>query len=159
MSAIGEFYDAPVTPKEPYVNLENVTFPYIEDLPSFIPYEKCVNADFKLIVDKGRRSFPSGHTSAAFGGAMFCALYTFYWFGKIDSVMNLGVKNKRRIRFPGTSIRIGLLFLWFVPAFYVGISRTQDYRHHGTDVIAGALVGAFSVFFSFIQYYDIFKRE
>ena len=55
MSAIREFYDDPATPNEPYVNLENVTFPYIEDLPSFIPYEKCVNADFKLIVDKGRR--------------------------------------------------------------------------------------------------------
>jgi len=70
------------------------------------------------------RSFPSGHTSAAFSGSTFMALYCFYWFGKIDSAMNLGTRN-RHLHFPGTSLRIGILFLWFVPAFYVGISRTQ----------------------------------
>ena len=54
---------------------------------------------------------------------MFCALYCYYWLGKIETAMNMGKKGK--IRFPGTSLKLAALFLWFVPALYVGISRTQ----------------------------------
>ena len=38
-----------------YQNTNNVTFPYIEDLPSIINFDDCINSDFELIVDKGRR--------------------------------------------------------------------------------------------------------
>ena len=65
------------------------------------------------------RSFPSGHTSFAFAGSTFCALYSFYWLGKIRS------NTIQFMKLPGYSLRISAFFLWLVPAIYVGISRTQ----------------------------------
>lgn len=130
-----------------------IPFPYIEDVKSMVNVEDCINSDggVKLLMTGGRRSFPSGHTSFAFAGATFCALYSYYWLGKMRSKMNLG----RTIPFPGTSVKLGMIFLWFIPAIYVAITRTQDYRHHPGDVFCGALIGVVTTFLTFVQYYDL----
>eukprot|EP00126_Sphaerothecum_destruens_P006880 Sdes_comp19570_c0_seq1m11252 len=38
-------------------------------------------------------------------------------------------------------------------AFMVGISRTRDYRHNFSDVVAGAIIGIFSGIFGYRLYY------
>ena len=38
-----------------YVNINGVDFPYLEEVPSMIQWEGCVNADKELVVMKGRR--------------------------------------------------------------------------------------------------------
>lgn len=131
----------------------DVPFPYIEDVKSLVDIPDCINSagGKSLLLRGGRRSFPSGHTSFAFAGSTWCALYCFYWLSKLKSTMNLGMGS---VKFPGASVSLGIFFLWFTPAIYVGISRTQDYRHHPSDVIAGAIIGIFSVSFTFLQYYN-----
>ena len=100
----------------------DVAFPFIEDVKAIIDKEDCINQKDKLLRRGGRRSFPSGHTSFAFAGATFCALYSYYWLGKLKTTMNLG---RPGVNFPGASVKLGMFCLWYVPAIYVGISRTQ----------------------------------
>ena len=86
-----------------------------------------------------------------------------YWTRKIRSNVNL----KASLPIPGGSLGLVSFFIWYVPAIYVGISRSQvnfyfknilnnfkDYRHFPTDILAGAVIGTFSVYVSFITYYD-----
>ena len=77
---------------------------------------------------------------------------------------------KKHLPIPGASLGLVMFFIWYVPAIYVAISRTQviflffwlqnlklnfkDYRHFPTDVMAGAIIGTFTVYVSFITYYD-----
>ena len=72
-----------------------------------------------ILINDIIRSFPSGHTSFAFAGSTFCALYSFFWLGKIRS------NTIHFMKVPGYSLRIAAFFIWLVPAIYVGISRTQ----------------------------------
>lgn len=140
MKAVEDFGDA-----------EPISFPYIEDVKALIDYKDCINQDDVFLRRGGRRSFPSGHTSFSFAGATLCALYSFYWLGKYSS----DIAMMRHVQVPGLSLRLGTFFIWFLPAIYVGISRTQDYRHHPGDVFAGAFIGIVTTYFSFIQYFNI----
>jgi len=70
-----------------------------------------------------RRSFISGHSSYSYFAMTFLSLYI---FGK------LGPREY--------SIVVFNSFLMMI-AVWVGISRTADYEHHATDVIAGGVLG------------------
>jgi len=129
---------------------DSIPFPYIEDVKPLIDTKDCINQDEKLLRSGGRRSFPSGHTSFSFAGATLCALYSIYWLRKIKSAVHM----KKHLPIPGASLGLVMFFIWYVPAIYVAISRTQDYRHFPTDVMAGAIIGTFTVYVSFITYYD-----
>lgn len=43
-------------------------------------------------------------------------------------------------------------------AALVSVSRTMDYRHHSTDVIAGAIIGVLAAWFAYRQFYPV-SRE
>jgi Na+/proline symporter len=104
----------------------------------------------------GRRSFPSGHSSAAFAGMTFLSFWlagqTAAWcFHAPLPVASL--RSSRLVRFCLT-----LLPLWW--AIFVAVTRLEDYvrfnsplltptdvvsswqRHHKEDVITGAIIGA-----------------
>ncbi|KAJ7180753.1 lipid phosphate phosphatase 1 [Mycena filopes] len=85
----------------------------------------------------GRRSFPSGHSSAAFAGMTFLSFWlagqTAAWCFHAP-VPASSLRSSRLGRFTLT-----LLPLWW--AIFVGVSRLEDYRHHKEDVIAGAVIG------------------
>lgn len=76
----------------------------------------------------GRDSFPSGHTSTAFAGGTYLALYL---WGKL-----------RPFRTGGALWKILLILSPIVAASLVGVSRIVDHRHRAEDVAAGALIGA-----------------
>jgi membrane-associated phospholipid phosphatase len=151
--ALALYNSSRAEPHVEYNNGNNISFPYIEDIGPIIEWYDCINDGKKLMVKEGRRSFPSGHTSFIFAGAMFCALYSGYWLGTWRSSLALGLGSKSR-NFPGVSAKLATVFVFLLPAIYVGASRTQDYRHHPSDVIAGAIIGSVTTFITFFQYYS-----
>ncbi|KAL5963485.1 Phospholipid phosphatase 3 [Taenia solium] len=78
-------------------------------------------------IKKMRLSFPSGHATFTMFPAVFVAVYLHY-------------------RMP--DIGLGSLLQAIIPiaalttAFYVGITRISDYKHHWTDVLGGMIIGA-----------------
>ena len=98
------------------------------------------NSDEK-VVEEGRKSFPSGHSSIAFVSFSFIA---FYVWGKTLAFARYG---KRR------SWRFSTGWPFIIFAVYVCLSRTQDYRHHWTDVLGGGLLGLFTAYICYRIYY------
>eukprot|EP01028_Stygiella_incarcerata_P014282 TRINITY_DN92_c0_g1_i3.p1 TRINITY_DN92_c0_g1~~TRINITY_DN92_c0_g1_i3.p1 ORF type:complete len:276 (-),score=36.64 TRINITY_DN92_c0_g1_i3:159-986(-) len=81
---------------------------------------------------EGRKSFPSGHATMAFASMMFVSLYL---MGKMR------VMSSTRRRSPLFAEAIVPLFP-LILAFFVAISRVVDYRHHFSDILAGAVIGS-----------------
>jgi len=100
--------------------------------------KECAGANKSVV--EGRKSFPSGHSSTAFAGMTFMALwlagYTAAWcFHVPKPVASL------------QSSRMGNLVVTFLPltwATFVAISRIEDFKHHKEDVIVGSLIGILS---------------
>ena len=94
----------------------------------------------------GHYSFPSGHTSTAFAFAVYSVIYGVWAFCFRDLAARLPTRRRglRSILIEG--VHAGAALLWVVAqlsfAWGVGISRVIDYRHHPSDVVAGALLGA-----------------
>ncbi|CAK9150663.1 unnamed protein product [Ilex paraguariensis] len=85
----------------------------------------------KSMINKGHKSFPSGHTSWSFAGLGFLSLYL---SGKIKAF-------DRR----GHVAKLCIVLLPLLVASLVGISRVDDYMHHWEDVFAGAACPAVDV--------------
>ncbi|KAF9785019.1 lipid phosphate phosphatase 1 [Thelephora terrestris] len=86
----------------------------------------------------GRKSFPSGHSSTAFAGMTFFALY----------LVSRGAGY--------TSSKLSRIFIVLLPLFYatwVAISRVEDYRHHVEDVVVGGIIGLVSSAVCFLVYW------
>ncbi|KAM0933104.1 putative phosphatidate phosphatase [Dioscorea sansibarensis] len=93
----------------------------------------------KSVIKEGHKSFPSGHTSWAFSGLGFLALYL---SGKIK------VFDRR-----GHIAKLCVVFLPLLCASLVGISRVDDYWHHWQDVFAGGLLGIVMATFCYLQFF------
>eukprot|EP00128_Syssomonas_multiformis_P001089 Colp12_sorted_trinity150504_noHs@21668 len=90
----------------------------------------------------GHLSFPSGHSSISFCVAVFIALYL---SGK------LGIfRGKTRGSFWRVFIAILIPFGF---AWFVAVSRTRDYRHNFSDVLAGACIGLVSGALGYFLHY------
>lgn len=90
---------------------------------------------FKLIVDPGDSSFPSGHTSNMFALAfsLYFASHPRYKQGIFDS--------DREARLIHTISKFAIIL-----AFMVGLSRIYLGVHYFSDVLAGALIGTMVAF-------------
>ncbi|KAL6925667.1 hypothetical protein ACO0SA_000268 [Hanseniaspora valbyensis] len=76
---------------------------------------------------EGFRSCPSGHSSESFSGLGFL-----YYF----------LAGQLRIDLPNNGIYRKLIcFIPLLGAALIALSRTQDYRHHFTDVFLGSFIG------------------
>ena len=96
---------------------------------------------------EGRYSFPSGHSSSAFTSMTFLA---FYLMGKFHVF-----SNKHTTCF-------GLQLLTASPyglAIFVAVSRTMDYHHHFSDIIAGALLGSGIGVYIYYMYFPSLWKE
>lgn len=87
------------------------------------------------------RTVPSGHSSFAFAGLGFLALYL---AGKTHLFGHRG-----------RAIHAWVSLAPLLAALLVAVSRTMDYRHHATDVIAGAVLGSVIANLSYFLYYPV----
>ncbi|GAA5872426.1 hypothetical protein JCM8547_000923 [Rhodosporidiobolus lusitaniae] len=91
-----------------------------------------------LMLD-GFRSFPSGHSSFAWSGLGFFALY-------LSGKMHLFDRR-------GHTFKAWIAITPPIGATLIAVSRTMDYRHHPTDVIAGSILGAVIAWITYSLYY------
>ncbi|OWZ26749.1 hypothetical protein C349_06836 [Cryptococcus neoformans var. grubii Br795] len=90
-------------------------------------------------LNEGFRSFPSGHSSFAWCGMWYLILYL---------AAKMEINNRQ-----GFTYKSWLLLAPLSCATLVAVSRTMDYRHHATDVIAGAVIGLLGGWYAYRQYY------
>ncbi|ORX38970.1 phosphatidic acid phosphatase type 2/haloperoxidase [Kockovaella imperatae] len=91
------------------------------------------------LLTEGFRSFPSGHASFAWTGMWYLILY---------AAAKLRLFNRR-----SHTWKSWILLAPLSCAALVSISRTMDYRHHSTDVIAGGIIGILAGWLSYRQFY------
>ncbi|BGO92312.1 hypothetical protein NBRC10512_007716 [Rhodotorula toruloides] len=91
------------------------------------------------IIDDGFKSFPSGHSSFAWAGLGYFALY-------LAGKMHLFDQR-------GHTIKSWIAITPPIGATLIAVSRTMDYRHHATDVIAGGILGALIAIMTYHLYY------
>ncbi|PXF50119.1 PA-phosphatase related-family protein [Gracilariopsis chorda] len=88
-------------------------------------------------VREARKSFPSGHSSLVFSAATFTFLYLVHGLRLGEASTSAGLAK----------MIVALLPL--VGAGLIAVSRTIDYHHHFSDIVAGTALGAFIASFVF----------
>lgn len=94
---------------------------------TWIPGSLAICRGDAAVVTKGRRSFPSGHSSVAFFAWIYVALF-----------VQRAIPNHRRCcSYLLTCLQLPMIAV----AFLITASRTVDNVHRPADVISGALLG------------------
>lgn len=105
---------------------------------SLVNIEVCTDPNYAKLQD-GWRSFPSGHSSFAFSGLGFLALW---------------LSGQLHVFRPYADLLKGLLALSpLLGAALIAISRCEDYRHDVYDVTVGSALGMTVAFFSYRRYF------
>lgn len=81
----------------------------------------------RLLID-GMRSTPSGHASISFSGLLYVTLWLCGQF--------------KVVQVKAPVYKLLLCILPVLCAFYISLSRTQDYRHHFSDIVLGGSLGS-----------------
>ncbi|XP_043244605.1 putative phosphatidate phosphatase isoform X3 [Amphibalanus amphitrite] len=109
---------------------------------TYITNFKCLGPDEKAIRE-ARLSFPSGHASFSFYTMVYLALYL-----------------QARLTWRATKLlRPFLQFVCLMLCWYTALSRVSDYKHHPTDVLAGAVLGAIVAVLVAVFVSGMFKRR
>ncbi|KAI9702804.1 MAG: hypothetical protein M1836_008018 [Candelina mexicana] len=114
--------------------------PQKEDTPvqGLVTWKVCTETDHHVLHD-GWRSFPSGHSSLAFSGLGYLALF---------------LAGQMHVFRPRTDLtRVLLALTPLLGAILIAISRCEDYRHDVYDVTVGSLLGMTVAFLSYRRYY------
>ncbi|KAK9559970.1 hypothetical protein V6000_007067 [Aspergillus fumigatus] len=91
------------------------------------------------ILQEGWRSFPSGHSSFAFGGLGYLSMF---------------LSGQMHVFRPRADLwRCILALIPMLCALMIAISRLEDYRHDVYDVTCGSILGLIIAHFSYRRYY------
>jgi diacylglycerol diphosphate phosphatase/phosphatidate phosphatase len=103
-----------------------------------VTIDVCTETDHHKLHD-GWRSYPSGHSSFAFAGLGWLALY---------------LASQFQVLRPRASLIVVLLCLApLVAAAMIAISRLEDYRHDVGDVVTGSALGFTVAYFNWRRYF------
>jgi len=103
-----------------------------------VTIDVCTEIDPHVLHD-GWRSFPSGHSSFAFSGLGFLALF---------------FAGQLHVFRPRTDLgRVLIALAPLLGAAMIAISRCEDYRHDVYDVTCGSILGMSVAYFSYRRYY------
>ncbi|VDN97653.1 unnamed protein product [Rodentolepis nana] len=98
----------------------------------------CLGSDQKRI-NEMRLSFPSGHSAYSMYPAMFIAVYIHYRMPDIAV---------------GSALQAFIQVCGITAAFYVGLTRITDNKHHPHDVLVGFIIGAAVAIFT-VSFYSL----
>ncbi|OQO03970.1 hypothetical protein B0A48_10612 [Cryoendolithus antarcticus] len=104
----------------------------------------CTEENHHLLND-GWRSFPSGHSSFAFAGLGWLALFF--------------ASQTHCLRPRASHLTVILCMAPLVGAAMIAASRLADYRHAVEDVIAGSLLGFGITYFNWRRYYPSLSAD
>lgn len=109
-----------------------------------VNFEVCTETDHHVLHD-GWRSFPSGHSSFAFSGLGFLALF---------------LCGQMHVFRPRADLSKGLFALSpLLGAAMIAISRCEDYRHDVYDVTIGSILGMGITYFSYRRYFPMLRSS
>jgi len=97
-------------------------------------YDAVHDTDAKL-------SFPSGHSSCSFAGMTFLALYLTGKFRIYSTEASSSFAKSVLVASPITI------------AMFISLSRTIDYHHNYSDIIAGSMIGIAVAYYVYFMYY------
>jgi len=92
-------------------------------------------------LNEGRLSFPSGHASNSFGAMMWLVLFV------------LGKVNAFSERYSSSFALTAIVSSPLAVSTFVAVSRTVDYHHNFSDILAGSLIGIAAAYFGYFHYY------
>ncbi|KAF2140907.1 uncharacterized protein K452DRAFT_251702 [Aplosporella prunicola CBS 121167] len=98
----------------------------------------CTQKDNNILKD-GFRSFPSGHSSTAFGGLFYLSIYLAAKMHVLDS--------------KGEVWKSFIVLVPTLGAALIAASRIMDARHHPFDVITGSMIGLLTAWGAYRQYF------
>ncbi|KAF2795790.1 PAP2-domain-containing protein [Melanomma pulvis-pyrius CBS 109.77] len=103
-----------------------------------VTFEVCTQENHHVLHD-GWRSFPSGHSSFAFSGLGYLALF---------------LAGQCHVFRPRTDLaRVLVALAPLLGAALIAISRCEDYRHDVYDVTTGSLLGILVAYYTYRRYY------
>lgn len=95
----------------------------------FVDITVCTAPLGERILTDGMRLTPLGHSLISFSAFLFLTMWLFGQYNLVRDAANKAVHWYILAASP------------LLLATYVALSRTQDYRHHFTDVISGSMLG------------------
>ena len=121
---------------------------------ALVTIEVCTETNQHVLQD-GWRSFPSGHSSFAFSGLGYLALYVLSLI-VLSDLTNLRrfLAGQMHVFRPRTDLaRVLLALAPLIGATLIAISRCEDYRHDVYDVTVGSLLGLLVAHYTYRRYY------
>jgi diacylglycerol diphosphate phosphatase/phosphatidate phosphatase len=111
---------------------------------ALVTWEVCTEMDHHVLHD-GWRSFPSGHSSFAFSGLGYLALF---------------IAGQCHVYRPRADLaRVLLALAPLLGAALIAISRCEDYRHDVYDVSVGSALGLAIAQYTYRRYYPALRSR